>query len=333
MVRERKEIGLSKENGISFASFYCALKDAWNGKVSDQELINLLFGFVTTPAEVFNRNGDPFYIDSGDASRIKTGKMDVQCVIREARQDRRVLSTIEDSFAKMVLPKLNSSKIEQLQLEVLSLVRDSACSSGMKRKMTDLAQSESLAKFLAEAFLESLAWVNSAPQDVSKRKTEPSRKDKPLPRPPVPSDIAPQEMPYVDALMRVYGEIEGTCSIGPSNIDSYPNHRKHFKRQRTDYYAAEALRRGLRDAYDEPDDDQFRALEDEVYDGVIDTYECEYGSGMDRLRHTLKQSVQISADKCFATRDTSWIGNSEKKGMCHILVNDERIRGWLDDDV
>ena len=44
-------------------------------------------------------------------------------------------------------------------------------------------------------------------------------------------------------------------------------------------------------------------------------------------------SVQISADKCFATRDTSWIGNSEKKGMCHILVNDERIRGWLDDDV
>lgn len=301
--------------------------------MSDRELINLLFGFVTMPAEVFNRNGDPFYIDSGDASKIKTGKMDIRQAIREARGDRRVLSTIEESFAKMVLPKLNSSKIEQLQREVLSLVRDSACSSDIKRKMADLAESGTAAKFLADAYLESLAWANSAPRSVSERKTEPSRKDRPLPRPPAPPDIEPQEMPYVDALMRVYGEIEGTCSIGSSNIDAYPNHQKHFKRQRTDYYAAEALRRGLRDAYDEPDDDQFRALEDEVYDGVIDTYECEYGSGMDRLRHTLKQSVQISADKCFATRDTSWIGNSEKKGMCHILVNDERIRGWLDDDV
>lgn len=333
MVRGRKEKDFPKENGISFSSFYCALKDAWNGKVSDRELINLLFGFVTTPAGVFNQNGDPFYIDSGNASKIKTGKMNIQRTIREAREDRRVLSTIEDSFAKMVLPNLNSSKIEQLQLDVLSLVRDSACSSDMKRKMTDLAESGMVAKFLADAFLESLAWPNSAPQSVFKRKTEPSRKDRPLSRPPIPLDIAPQEMPYVNALMRVYEEIEGTHSISPSNIGAYPNHQKHFKRQRSDYYAAEELRRGLRDAYEEPDDDQFRALEDEVYDGVIDTYECEYGSGMDRLRHTLKQSVQISADKCFATRDTSWIGNSEKKGMCHILVNDKKIRGWLDGDV
>lgn len=282
---------------------------------------------------MLNQNGDPFYIDSGNASKIKTGKMNIQRVIREARQDRRVLSTIEESFAKMVIPNLNSSKIEQLRFDVLSLVRDSACSSDMKRKMADLAESGPVAKFLADAFLESLAWANSAPRSVSEHKTEPSRKDRPLPRPPVPSDIAPQEMPYVDALMRVYGEVEGIHTIGPSNIDAYPNHQNHFKRQRSDYYAAEELRRGLRDAYEGPDDDQFRALEDEVYDGIIDTYECEYASGMDRLRHTLKQSVQISADKCFATRDTSWIGNSEKKGMCHILVNDERIRGWLDDDV
>lgn len=301
--------------------------------MSDQELMNKLFDFVSIPAEALNRKGDPFHIDSSNASKIKNGKIDIPQKIREARENLKVLLTIESSFAENVLPNLNPSKIEKLQARILSLVHYSACSGDMERKLSDLAQSESLAKFLAEAFLESLAWVNSAPQDVSKRKTEPSRKDKPLPRPPVPSDIAPQEMPYVDALMRVYREIEGTCSIGPSNIDSYPNHQKHFKRQRTDYYAAEALRRGLRDAYDESDDDQFRALEDEVYDGVIDTYECEYGSGMDRLRHTLKQSVQISADKCFATRDTSWIGNSEKKGMCHILVNDERIRGWLDDDV
>ena len=333
MARERKEIGLPKGNGISFASFYCALKDAWNGKVSDREFINLLFGFVTTPAEVFNQNGDPFYIDSGDASKIKNGKMDIWRTIREAREDCRVLSTIEDSFAKMVLPNLNFSKIEQLQFNVLSLIRDSACSSDTKNKMTDLAENGMVAKFLAAAFLESLAWPNSRPRSISERKTEFSWKDRPLPRPSVPSGIAPQEMPYVDALMRVYEEIEGIHSIGSENIDAYPNHQKHFKRQRSDYYAAEALRRGLRDAYEEPDDDQFRALEDEVYDGVIDTYECEYGSGMDRLRHTLKQSVQISADKCFATRDTSWIGNSEKKGMCHILVNDERIRGWLDDDV
>ena len=140
MARGRKQIDLPKENGISFASFYCVLKDAWNGKVSDCELINLLFGFVTTPAGVVNQNGDPFYIDSGNASKIKNGKMDIQRTIRKAREDCRVLSTIEDSFAKMVLPSLNSSKIEQLQCNVLSLIRDSACSSDMKGKMADLAE-------------------------------------------------------------------------------------------------------------------------------------------------------------------------------------------------
>lgn len=300
--------------------------------MSDQELMNELFDFVSIPAKALNRKGDPFHIDSSNASKIKNGIIDIPQKIREARENLKVLLSIESSFAENVLPNLNPSKIEKLQTRILSLVHDSACSGDMERKLSDLARIESLAKFLAEAFLESLAWPNGRPQSVTERKKESSRKDKPLPKPSIPFDIAPQEMPYVDALMKIYGETEGTHPISPSDIDAHPKCKKHFKRQRSDYYAAETLRRGLRDAYEEPDDDQFRALEDEIYDGVIDTYEDEYDSGMDRLRHTLMQSVQISAAKCFASRDTSWIGNSEKKGMCHILVNDERIKGWLDED-
>lgn len=101
---------------------------------------------------------------------------------------------------------------------------------------------------------------------------------------------------------------------------------------RRDYYAAESVHRGTRDVFDENEEDQFEVFEEEVYEGVVDTYEDEYDSGMARLREVLKQASQVSVQRSWLSRDTDWIGAAQKKGACHFLVNDGRLEGWVGSD-
>lgn len=37
-------------------------------------------------------------------------------------------------------------------------------------------------------------------------------------------------------------------------------------------------------------------------------------------------------DKCWLSRDTDWVGNPQKKGVCHFLVKEGKLDGWVRDD-
>ena len=104
--------------------------------------------------------------------------------------------------------------------------------------------------------------------------------------------------------------------------------------QRNYYFAAEAVRRGTRDIYSEDDVDQFEVLEDEVYEGIIEIWRDHYKNGLARLSAIFKEVPKIDISKCWLRRDTDWVGNAQRKGVCHFLVKDERIKGWVkaDDD-
>lgn len=60
---------------------------------------------------------------------------------------------------------------------------------------------------------------------------------------------------------------------------------------------------------------------------------CE-GNGLARLSSIFKEVPKIDISKCWLRRDTDWIGNAQRKGVCHFLVKDEFIKGWVkaDDD-
>ena len=88
----------------------------------------------------------------------------------------------------------------------------------------------------------------------------------------------------------------------------------------------------MRDTYDAEGDDQFEILEEEVFNGVIDIHGREFDTGRQRLDEVLTQAANLNMDGVWVNRDTDWIRTYVKKGVCHILVNDRRIRGWLDED-
>lgn len=145
-----------------------------------------------------------------------------------------------------------------------------------------------------------------------------------------PQEVAEQEIPYVTELLAAYGEAEGVDGFTKDTLKRHEDkYGEHFSRQRKDFYAAESVRQGTREAYGDTDPDQFSVLKEETYDGVVDVWEQDHPSGFIRLNKVLVQAAQIRIDRCWLCRDTDWIGNSQKKGVCHILVNDGKIKGWV----
>jgi hypothetical protein len=148
-----------------------------------------------------------------------------------------------------------------------------------------------------------------------------------------PEEVAEHEIPYVTELMAAYGDAEGVATFTRDTLkEREEKYGEHFKRQRKDFYAAESVRQGTREAYGDSDPDQFEVLKEETFDGVVDIWEQDHKNGFIRLLKVLAQAAQIRIDRCWLCRDTDWIGNSQKKGVCHILVNDGKIKGWVKRD-
>ena len=74
------------------------------------------------------------------------------------------------------------------------------------------------------------------------------------------------------------------------------------------------------------DSQQFVVLKEEIYNGIIDTHEQEYDNGYKRLQEDLKQATVTNTSKSMLDSKLHCIGNSERKGVCHMLVNDNKLR-------
>jgi hypothetical protein len=151
-----------------------------------------------------------------------------------------------------------------------------------------------------------------------------------IPIPLYPSaSIEPEEMKYIIALLEAYSDELKIQIDTTKSLESYGRYFEHLNRQRKDYYSAETIRRFIRDTL--TDSQQFDILKSEIYDGIIDTHEQNYDSGYKRLVEDLRQSSVTNTSKCLLDSKLHCIGNSERKGICHMLVNDNKLR-WVDKD-
>lgn len=144
-----------------------------------------------------------------------------------------------------------------------------------------------------------------------------------------PISICNDEIPYIERLLHVYSEVLGIHIDSSDQLVGYSRYYRHFSRQRKDYYSAETIRRFVRDIFS--NSKQFDILLDEVFDGVIDTCEQPYSTGYDRLVAVLNQAVKVSTAKSLLDSKLKCIGNSERKGICHVLVNEQRLK-WEGDN-
>jgi hypothetical protein len=148
------------------------------------------------------------------------------------------------------------------------------------------------------------------------------------------SELEQHELPYIDALCEVYAE-KISQEVTPDLISTLPPlYRRHFAEQRKAYYGAESVHRSVREVFADGEM-QFNTLKEDAFEGIEPTYfDDSYVSGYDRLRAVLEKITSTTLTKSALVNIVGLIGNLEKKGICHMLVNDERIRSWvvIDDD-
>lgn len=77
---------------------------------------------------------------------------------------------------------------------------------------------------------------------------------------------------------------------------------------------------------------QFSTLKEDAFAGIEDAYYDDYSTGYDRLKAVLERITTISLTKSALINLVGLIGNLEKKGICHILVNDDIIKSWVNID-
>ena len=152
----------------------------------------------------------------------------------------------------------------------------------------------------------------------------------------LPIQLVPQslinheEMPYINALCEVYAQKLNQL-ITPNDLDSLPkNLLHHFSEQRRAFYSAESVQRSVREVFADGDQ-QFNALKDDAWEGISPTYyDDDIPNGYERLKKVLEKITNTTLSKSTLTAIIGMIGNLEKKGICHILVNDDRIKSWVD---
>src|SRR5690554_3150987 len=142
-----------------------------------------------------------------------------------------------------------------------------------------------------------------------------------------PEDTVSLDHRYVRQLLQVYAQSIGENSQSPdlSLLDKDEGIRANFRRQRERFYHAESLRNFSRDTVPSG---VFEALQNDVFDGVVDVCESTHNCGMDRLNATMSQAANITVD---ASPLASVTRTRDKQGMCHQLVNDSRLN-WSEYD-
>jgi hypothetical protein len=138
--------------------------------------------------------------------------------------------------------------------------------------------------------------------------------------PPAPTAIQSQEIRYVEQLLDAYSDHLGETIAALNDFAHRPTQVAHFTRSREQFFSAEALQSFSRDTVPPG---TYERLQQEIYDGVIDT--CELGnhpSGFERVVNTVARAAEISPH---ANPLYSRVETRDKQGICHQLANIDRL--------
>lgn len=136
-----------------------------------------------------------------------------------------------------------------------------------------------------------------------------------------PATVTSAESRYVTQLLEGYAEHMGKPVPDPSAL-AVPTLKGHFHRQREAFYQAESLRVFARDTVPQG---TFESLQQDIFDGVIDTHDAPHPDGYQKVCAVTKtaREVQITANALISCTQPK-----DRDGICHQLVNEERLR-WI----
>lgn len=301
-----------------------------------------LFEPIISKPYVLNQKGNPYHIDSKQAKAWYDQAKNIPGNIKSVVGNQDVINATIDYFSENILDNLiNPLQESEMYSKLIGLIKDSDLHDDIKAELLQLYSDGENAEFLAKAFLHSLVSDNlKADSDVVITPVDEDirifkelvKKNHKKPTAIIPPDeIEDHEIGYVSELYRVYGEKTSEEYARPEDLKSQPKLERNFNNQRKSYYSAETIRRELRDTITLDESDTFDILKDEMYDGVIETCDRDFNTGYERMTSVLEHATMVPISNNLEDRLLDWVGAGEKKGVCHMLVNDKKIK-WMEDD-
>jgi hypothetical protein len=134
-----------------------------------------------------------------------------------------------------------------------------------------------------------------------------------------PSEPSASESVYLRKILDAYGDDLGQAISGIVDIDTNGPLKGHYERQRVLFYSAEELRNFARDRTPRM---TFESLQEDVFNGVIDTHDAQHENGLERLRVTITTAgkVDVAGNALVSVTRVA-----DKQGICHQLANDDRL--------
>lgn len=318
---------------LCFGSYANLLKNATS--VSKKDVVEMLVnGIIDNVADS---------IDDSDKYKLFNSKLDIQYLKDEAGTIG-VESSINKYFSDNIIPNLISLNINELLELFKGIINgDETIVNKDKSEFIAIAKKETLSLFLSKVFLFATLRPNNLKKNplptIMDRNTvitlsggriylngeEIELPDKLTP----PNEFENEESIYITELLKAFAENAKQVSITYDKL--LPNQKIEFNRHRQDYFNAEAVHRRMREIYSK-EYNEFDLLKQDTFDGIIDTHSMSYSNGYDQLLKVLQQAVTLQNGKSLLWQLPKWIGASEKKGVCHILVNDKKIAWVIEDE-
>lgn len=318
------------------------------------ELIGALYDSIAIPLDLKNEKGpykgESIKVSSGRASELMNRKANPHNSIISHSGDPRVQSKINSYFEDLVIPLLMGNKLDELSDSLIGTIRSDDEIPEDTKKLLDKSRSSELSEFLAECFLyvltvdntgkptKNLKSIKNIPQSTlsyysSDHKLHIDNIEIPLSENLiVPEKVGEEELPYLNALCDAYSDKLGQ-TITVQNVKSCSSERvkMDFEDERNYFNSVQSRIRGIRDVYADTDE-QYEILKKEAYEGIKETYYDDYDNGFKRLMEVLKKVTNTILGASDLMKISNLIGNAEKKGLCHVLVNDGKIKTWVDID-
>lgn len=140
-----------------------------------------------------------------------------------------------------------------------------------------------------------------------------------------PSTPTTTESRYVRQLLDAYSDHIGEELDSPDSLRAHAKLERDYLRQRERFYHAESLRNFARDTVPHG---TFESLQEDVYQGVVDTTEGGFADGFERMSTTVQQAAQVQTG---SNALASVIRTQDRQGICHQLANEDKLI-WVPDN-
>jgi hypothetical protein len=141
-----------------------------------------------------------------------------------------------------------------------------------------------------------------------------------------PATPQPDEAVYVEALLAAYRDNLQDNTLDLTTLVKHGRLNQHFVRSRERFYCAETLREFAKDAL--PDGTTFEAVQDQIYEAIIDIVESDFPCGYSRVKEATKTASLLRVTNHILG---SYLKSKSLQGICHQLANAARVE-WVRND-